>query len=209
MQTPDDIYENGNKLPLIEEFYSLQGEGFNTGKPAYFIRLGGCDIGCKWCDAKFTWNKQFHNLTNVQEIVNNALLVSAKSIVVTGGEPLSYNLDILCQKLKKHNFETFIETSGCYEITGIWDWICLSPKENNPPLEPIYNIANELKVIISSEKDFEWAEINAAKINKNATLFLQPEWSVYDKIISKIVDYIKINPKWRISLQSHKFMNIP
>lgn len=209
MQTPDDIYENGNKLPLVEEFYTLQGEGYNTGKAAYFIRLGGCDIGCKWCDAKFTWNKQFHNLTSVNEIVKNAVATSAKAIVVTGGEPLSYNLNVLCKELKNHNFETFIETSGCYEITGIWDWICLSPKENNPPLEQIYIIANELKVIIYSEKDFEWAEINSTKVRKNCVLYLQPEWSLYNKTINSIVEYIKQNPKWRISLQSHKFMNIP
>ncbi|OFX17816.1 MAG: 7-carboxy-7-deazaguanine synthase QueE [Bacteroidetes bacterium GWA2_31_9] len=209
MQTPDDIYENGNNLPLVEEFYTLQGEGYNTGKAAYFIRLGGCDIGCKWCDAKFTWNKQFHNLTNVNEIVKNALASSARAIVVTGGEPLSYNLNALCKELKNHNFETFIETSGCYEITGIWDWICLSPKENNPPLGQIYKIANELKVIISSEKDFEWAEFNSTKVNENCVLYLQPEWSLYNKTINSIVEYIKQNPKWRISLQSHKFMNIP
>ena len=209
MQTPDDIYENGQKLPLVEEFYTLQGEGFNIGKAAYFIRIGGCDIGCKWCDAKFTWNKQFHNLTDVNEIVKNALTTSARAIVVTGGEPLTYNLNPLCKELKNHNFETFIETSGCYEISGIWDWICLSPKENNPPLNQICEIANELKVIISSEKDFEWAEYNSKKVNQDCVLYLQPEWSLYNKNISSIVEYIKLNPKWRISLQSHKFMNIP
>lgn len=199
----------GKKLPLIEEFYSLQGEGFHTGKAAYFIRVGGCDIGCSWCDSKISWKAETHQLVDVDEIVNKAIQYPAKAVVITGGEPLTYNLDYLCGQLQKNGIETFIETSGAYSLSGNWNWICLSPKEQNPPLDDIYLLANELKVIIQTEDDFKWAEINKKKVNNNCILYLQPEWSHYKTMISKIVDYIKQNPEWKISLQSHKFMKIP
>lgn len=198
-----------NKLPLVEDFYTLQGEGYNTGKAAYFIRLGGCDIGCNWCDAKFTWNANMHQLVEIDEIVRRASDNNSKAVVVTGGEPLSYNLDLLCKKLKEKNIETFIETAGNNKFSGNWDWICLSPKKENPPTDEAYKIANELKVIVHDETDLRWAEENQNKVNTSCLLYLQPEWSVYDKMINIIVEYIKHNPKWRISLQSHKFMNIP
>ncbi|HBF87154.1 MAG TPA: 7-carboxy-7-deazaguanine synthase QueE [Bacteroidales bacterium] len=205
----EKLLEEGKILPLVEEFYTLQGEGYNTGKAAYFIRIGGCDIGCKWCDSKFSWNPELHKTVNVDEIVKNAASQPAKAIVVTGGEPLNYNLDYLCIELKKQKVETFLETAGNKPLTGEWDWICLSPKKNNPPLLDIYKKANELKVIIYSIEDFEWAEEAAKQVRNECILYLQPEWSMYNKIIHQTVSYIKNNPKWKISLQSHKFMNIP
>ena len=204
-----DIFEGGNKLPVIEEFYSLQGEGYNTGKAAYFIRVGGCDICCSWCDSKISWSPDLHSLTPIETIINNVAMTPAKAVVVTGGEPLSYNLDPLCSGLKKNNIQTFLETSGAYAITGIWDWICLSPKKHTPPLPSVYNIAHELKVVIFEDDDFLWAEEAAKNVNTECKLFLQPEWSRYKQNIAKIVEYIKANPKWCISLQAHKFMRIP
>ncbi len=207
--TYDKIFENGNKLPLVEEFYTIQGEGYHTGKAAYFIRVGGCDIGCSWCDTKFSWSPDFHKLQSIDEIISNALKTKTNAFVVTGGEPTTYDLSILCEKLIKHNIASHIETSGVYKLTGKWDWICLSPKKHNPPKEEIYNKANELKVIINNESDFEWAEESAKKVNNDCKLYLQPEWSKYEDIIPMVVEYIKNNPKWNISLQAHKFMHIP
>lgn len=203
------LIDEGLALPLIEDFYSLQGEGFNTGKAAYFIRLGGCDIGCSWCDTKFSWNADFHKLTQTIDIVEKAASFPAKAIVVTGGEPTCYNLEVLCAELKKRNVQTFLETSGVYKLTGSWDWICLSPKRHNPPLAEFFPIANELKVIINNTSDFEWAETNKKNVSPECKLLLQPEWSAYNKIIHEVVDYIKNNPEWVISLQAHKFMKIP
>ncbi len=203
------LLEKGELLPLVEEFYTLQGEGFHTGKAAYFIRLGGCDVGCEWCDTKFSWNPDVHKLTQTDDIIDKALKYKAKAIVITGGEPTHYNLNYLCRKLKFNGFETYIETSGAYQLTGEWDWICLSPKITIPPVQTIFAKANELKIIIQKEDDFIWAEKNAKKVKNNCMLYLQPEWSCYNNIIHKITEYIKENPKWRISLQSHKFMHIP
>ncbi len=200
---------NENKLPLIHEFYSIQGEGYHMGKAAYFIRIGGCDISCHWCDTKTSWNANIFKLVDIKTIVNNVIKNSAKSVVVTGGEPLMYNLDNLCKKLKQNNIETFIETSGSHTLSGKWNWICLSPKKQTPPLEKIYNIADELKVIVYSDDDFEWAEYCSKKVNKNCKLFLQPEWSMRKTNIKKIVEYIKTNIKWKISIQAHKYMKIP
>jgi len=199
----------GKKLPLVEEFYTIQGEGYHTGKPAYFIRIGGCDIGCSWCDTKFSWDPDIHPLVETDRVIENALDTKARAVVVTGGEPLMYDLTYLCSELKKHGVETFVETCGAYPLTGIWDWICLSPKQNAPPLKEIIDIANELKVIIGTKNDIPWAEINAEKVSENCHLYLQPEWSQYNKILPVIVDYVKHNPRWRISIQSHKYMHIP
>ncbi|MDR2653121.1 MAG: 7-carboxy-7-deazaguanine synthase QueE [Prevotellaceae bacterium] len=204
-----DLLQNGNLLPLVEDFYTIQGEGFHSGKPAYFIRLGGCDICCRWCDAKFTWNPKNHPPVEAKKIVERASSFPAKAAVVTGGEPTLYPLGILCNELKNKNIQTFIETSGAYPLTGIWDWICLSPKYQQPPLAEIFPIANELKVIIEKIDDLEWAEENAAKVSKDCMLFLQAEWSKYSEITPIIVEYAKQNPKWNISIQTHKFMNIP
>lgn len=209
MNNEQELIDNGTMLPLVEEFYTLQGEGFNTGKAAYFIRIGGCDIGCKWCDSKFSWNPDIHKPVLVDEIVQNTIKYPAKAIVVTGGEPLNYNLDYLCNQLKLHKVETFLETAGNRKLSGKWDWICLSPKQTAPPLDENLYLAHELKVIVNNENDLLWADECSKKVNKHCILYLQPEWSAYNKMIHIIVDYIKENPQWKISLQSHKFMNIP
>lgn len=209
MHVDIDILQSGKLLPLVEEFYTLQGEGYHTGKAAYFIRIGGCDVGCSWCDAKFTWNAKSFPPVAVEKIVANASQNPAKVIVVTGGEPSLYPLDYLCQKLKEQGFQTHVETSGAHNLTGQWDWICLSPKPQQPPVNGIHMKADELKVIISSKKDIEWAEENARKVKSTCKLYLQPEWSVHSEIIPTIVNYAMENPKWQVSLQAHKFMRIP
>lgn len=209
MNTNIDILENGKLLPLVEDFYTIQGEGFHMGKPAYFIRLGGCDVGCKWCDAKFTWNPKVFPPVLVDEIITRASSYPAQAAVITGGEPSLYPLDYVCSELKKKNIETFIETSGAHALSGIWDWICLSPKKQQAPVDNIHQRANELKVIVEHIEDLKWAEENATKVSKNCLLYLQPEWSSYKKIIQPLVEYAKQHPRWNISIQAHKFMNIP
>jgi 7-carboxy-7-deazaguanine synthase len=189
-----------NGLPVVEEFFSLQGEGFQTGRAAYFIRLGGCDIGCSWCDSRFSWNPEIHPVIETGTLVDHVMESGADSVVVTGGEPLIWNLDVLCDSLKKKNISTFIETSGAYPLSGRWDWICMSPKKNMPPSAEICNMADELKVIIQDIDDFEWAEKYKELVRKDCRLYLQPEWSRFEKIVPGIVEYIKKNPEWRISL---------
>lgn len=201
--------EKGKMLPLMEEFYTIQGEGYNSGKAAYFIRIGGCDVGCHWCDVKESWDASIHPLTLTDTIVYNCNQYPAKAVVVTGGEPSMYQLDYLTLELKKKNILTYVETSGAYLLTGEWDWICLSPKKTMPPLPSIFDTANELKVIVHNKNDFEWAEKNAVLVNGNCKLYLQPEWSKQEQIMPLIVDYVMNNPKWNISLQTHKYMNIP
>lgn len=201
--------KEGLYLPLVEQFYSLQGEGFHTGKAAYFIRLGGCDVGCSWCDTKFAWDPEYHEMTHINSIINTIAEAGADSVVVTGGEPLMYNLNPLCMELKKLSIKTYLETSGTHQLTGIWDWICLSPKKNSPPFGNIYSLAGELKVIIQDADDFTWAETNRAKVPEGCKLYLQPEWSSYKRIIPLMVEYVKRHTEWSISLQSHKYMGIP
>lgn len=198
----------GSMLPLMEEFYTIQGEGFHTGTAAYFIRIGGCDVGCHWCDVKESWNAELHPPTNTDFIVANASKY-VDTVVVTGGEPLMWDMTLLTQKLKENNRKVHIETSGAYDLTGKWDWICLSPKKNKLPTQTVYDNAHELKVIIYNKHDFIFAEEQAALVNKNAILFLQPEWSKKEEMTPLIVDYVMNNPKWRVSLQTHKYLNIP
>ena len=205
----NDILQGGALLPLVEDFYTIQGEGFHTGKPAYFIRLGGCDVGCKWCDAKYTWNPKLYPPTNIEVVVERAVACKAQSIVITGGEPLLYPLECLTERLKARGLQIFLETSGSHPFSGTFDWVCLSPKRKQAPLEEAYGKADELKVIIETDEDFEWAEQNAAKVGEKCLLYLQPEWSVFEQIMPKIVEYAKQNPKWLISIQTHKFMRIP
>ncbi len=193
----------------MEEFYSLQGEGFHTGEAAYFIRVGGCDVGCYFCDVKESWNASIHSPTHIDEIVRRALQKPARSVIVTGGEPMLYDFSYFCEQLHQLNFKTSLETSGSQSLSGSWDWICLSPKQNAPPLETYFSIANELKVIICDETDIKWAEENAKKVSPSCLIYLQPEWSNRRKMMPVIIDYILKNPKWKISLQSHKYMNIP
>jgi organic radical activating enzyme len=199
----------GSKLPLVEEFFSLQGEGFHAGRAAYFIRLGGCDVGCSWCDSRFSWNPDIHPMIGAEAIIGNAVKSGTDSVVVTGGEPLMWNLDYLCNGLKQHNIKTYIETSGAYPLSGKWDWICLSPKKNMPPVDEICSMADELKVIIQDRSDFDWAEKYRTRVNAKCQLFLQPEWSRFERIIPEIIEYIKADPHWRMSLQIHKYMHIP
>jgi len=199
----------GEKLPLVEEFFTIQGEGFHAGKAAWFIRLGGCDVGCNWCDSRFSWNPDLHPLVDTDIIIEHAVNSGIKSVVVTGGEPLMWNLDYLCSRLKESGISTFIETSGAYDLSGNWDWICLSPKKKMPPVGNICSNADELKVIIENKVDFEWAEKYRKMVGKECLLFLQPEWSRFEMIIPEIVGYVKKNPDWRISLQVHKYMHIP
>jgi organic radical activating enzyme len=200
---------DGKLLPVMEEFYSLQGEGFNTGQAAYFVRIGGCDVGCKWCDVKESWNAFLFPPSLTDLIIEHVLQNPAKAVVVTGGEPLLYNLEYLCRELKRGGVRTFLETSGSQPLSGEWDWICLSPKKESPPLHDVVEKANELKVIIEDSADFSWAEENAELVSNGCILYLQPEWSQREKIMPQIIYYIQANPKWKISLQSHKYMSIP
>ena len=200
--------EKGEMLPLMEEFYTIQGEGYHTGTAAYFVRIGGCDVGCHWCDVKESWNAELHPPTPTDSIVENAVKYS-ETIVVTGGEPLMWDMTLLTQKLKEKGLKVHIETSGAYALSGNWDWICLSPKKNKLPTQTVYDYANELKVIIHNKHDFIFAEEQAEKVNSKAILFLQPEWSKKEEMTPLIVDYVMKNPKWRVSLQTHKFLNIP
>lgn len=197
----------GKMLPLMEAFYTIQGEGYYTGTPAYFIRIGGCDVGCHWCDVKESWNADLHPPTAVEKIVSDA--EKYKTVVVTGGEPLMWNMQLLTQKLHQKNIRVHIETSGAYKITGKWDWFCLSPKKNKLPTTEAYKAANELKIIIHNKHDFLFAEEQAKNVTSNALLLLQPEWSKKDKITPLIIDYVMKHPKWKISLQTHKYLNIP
>lgn len=200
--------EKGMMLPLMEEFYTIQGEGYHTGTAAYFIRIGGCDVGCHWCDVKESWNAALHPPTHVDAIVDNASMFS-ETVVITGGEPLTWDMTALTTKLKEKNRKVHIETSGAYPLTGIWDWICLSPKKNKLPTQTVYDNAHELKVIIYNKHDFIFAEEQAQRVNKDAILFLQPEWSKKEEMTPLIVDYVMKNPQWRVSLQTHKYLNIP
>jgi len=200
---------NQNLLPVVEDFYSLQGEGYYTGTAAYFIRLAGCDVGCHWCDTKPSWHIFPFQWTNCDNIIQKILTAKAKTVVVTGGEPFTYNLSYLSNELEKYNINKHIETSGTEPISGKWNWISFSPKPWKKALDYFFNIANELKIIIQNEEDFLWAEECKSKVNANCKLFLQPEWSSFNKIIPHIVEYIKKHDYWRISIQTHKFMKIP
>lgn len=193
----------------MEAFYTIQGEGYHSGKAAYFIRLGGCDIGCHWCDVKESWDADLHPLTDTDAIVAKAASFPGKAVVVTGGEPLLYNLDYLCRELQNQGISTFIETSGAYPLSGSWDWICLSPKKFKAPLPGILPVAGELKVIVFNKSDIAWAEEYAQEVGAQTRLYLQPEWSRAAQMMPLIVEYVKQNPKWQVSLQTHKFMNIP
>ena len=203
------VKTEARKLPVMEAFYTLQGEGFHQGKAAYFIRLGGCDVGCHWCDVKDSWDASQHPQKTVGEIVQEAVKYPSRLAVITGGEPLMYDLAELTRELKQAEFTINSETSGAYPLSGKLDWICFSPKKFKAPLPEIYQRAHELKIIIYNKSDFHWAEQFAEKMNPQCQLFLQPEWSVAEKVLPQIIEYVQQNPQWRISLQTHKFMHIP
>ena len=196
-------------LPVMEAFYTIQGEGYHQGRAAYFIRLGGCDVGCVWCDVKDSWDADAHPRISVEDIVAEALRHPGRLAVITGGEPLMHDCTALTNQLKKAGFSTNIETSGAYPVSGSWDWICLSPKKFKAPLPGILPLANELKVVIYNKSDFQWAEQWAAQVTPQCRLFLQPEWSRSATVTPLIIEYIKDNPKWEFSLQLHKYINVP
>ena len=205
----NQVPEDGTMLPLMEEFYTIQGEGYHTGKAAYFIRLGGCDVGCHWCDVKESWDAELHPLTSADTIVENAKKHPSQTVVITGGEPLLYNLTYLTEQLKAAGIKIFLETSGAYPLTGYWDWICLSPKKFKGPRQEVLSAAGELKVIVFNKSDFKWAEEHAQFVGADCKLYLQPEWSKAAEMTPLIIDYVKENPRWEISLQTHKYLNIP
>ncbi|MDB5199973.1 MAG: Radical domain protein [Chitinophagaceae bacterium] len=204
-------------LPVMEAFYTLQGEGYYQGRAAYFIRLGGCDVGCVWCDVKESWDVTKHPLKTIDEIVEDAKLISSPTgrgregalVVVTGGEPLMHDLTELTNALHKAGFQTNIETSGSSPLSGNWDWICLSPKKFKAPLPEILQKAHELKVVVFNKSDLDWAEKYVALVAPDCKLYLQPEWEKASMVTPMIIDYIKSNPKWELSLQIHKYINVP
>jgi len=202
------LVNEGKMLPLMEEFYTIQGEGAHTGTAAYFIRIGGCDVGCHWCDVKESWDANLHPPTAINTIVENTKK-HAKTVVITGGEPLIWDMNPLTKALKNTGVKTHIETSGAYQLSGVWDWICLSPKKTKLPVNEIYEHAHELKMIIHNKNDFKFAEEQALKVSKKCELYLQPEWSNREKMTAFIVDYVMEHPQWKISLQTHKYLNIP
>lgn len=197
-----------SKIPVMESFYSIQGEGTHTGKPSYFIRLAGCDVNCHWCDVKDSWGINENQFKTVKEIVNDVLKSPAEIIIITGGEPLMHDLTDLTDALKENNKKIHLETSGTHPISGNFDWICFSPKKFKKPLNNFFEISDELKIIIFNDSDFKWAEDILKKIKNNPELIFQPEWSKSKKNNLKILEYIKDNPKWRISLQTHKYLGV-
>ena len=196
-------------LPVMESFYTLQGEGFHQGKAAYFIRLGGCDVGCVWCDVKESWNPELHAKQSIEQIVEKAKYNPCRLAVVTGGEPTMHNLESLTRALQSEGFSTNLETSGSHPLTGSWDWICLSPKKFKPPLPAILLRADELKIVVFNTSDFMWAEKYASLVSPACHLYLQPEWDKAGVVTPMIIDYIKANPQWQLSLQIHKYINVP
>lgn len=198
-----------SSLPVMESFYTIQGEGFHQGRAAYFIRLGGCDVGCVWCDVKESWDAAAHQHFTVEEIVKKASEQPARLAVITGGEPTLYDLNELTAQLKTAGFEINIETSGAHPLTGKFDWVCLSPKKFKPPVESILKQADELKIIVFNKSDFKWAESFAAKVAPDCMLFLQPEWSKRDEMTPLIIEYVKAHPQWQISIQMHKYIDVP
>ncbi|MFT7035238.1 MAG: 7-carboxy-7-deazaguanine synthase [Cyclobacteriaceae bacterium] len=198
-----------DELPVMEIFYSIQGEGFHAGKPAVFVRLGGCDVGCHWCDVKESWDENDHPRMSVEDILGEVSNHSAKTVIVTGGEPLMYNLDLLTNAFRKYGYKMHLETSGVYQLTGKWDWITFSPKKFKKPEQSIYSVADEIKAIVFNQSDFAFAESFISYLRDECYQYLQPEWSKSDQMTPFIIDYAKAHPKWNISLQTHKYLNIP
>tara|TARA_Y100001978_G_C23702869_1_gene442429 strand:- start:7647 stop:8252 length:606 start_codon:yes stop_codon:yes gene_type:complete len=196
-------------FPIMEEFLTIQGEGFYSGRPAYFIRLGGCDVGCVWCDVKESWDANNHHVNSTEEIIARVKNIDSDFIVLTGGEPAMYDLSEICKGLKALNKTVAIETSGTYPLKGKLDWYTFSPKKFKKPIPEAYEKANELKVVIYHKSDFRWAQKHAEKVKKQCLLYMQPEWSKKDDLMDEIISFVKRNKGWRISLQTHKFMNIP
>ena len=209
MNVAEPVFTDRTTLPVMEHFYTIQGEGFHQGRAAYFIRLGGCDVGCVWCDVKDSWDADKHPQYTLDDIISEVEKTAAKLVVITGGEPLMHDLDELTRRLQAKGFETNIETSGSHPLSGGWNWICLSPKKFKAPLPEILPKANELKVVVFNKSDFAWAEKYAALVAPGCRLYLQPEWDKAAEITPLIIDYVKANPKWQMSLQIHKYINVP
>ena len=207
MQVKD--VDTSHHVPVMEYFYTIQGEGSYSGRAAFFIRLAGCDVGCVWCDVKESWDMSEHPLLTIDFLVNEVVSSGSDFVVITGGEPAMYDLSTLVNRLKERTIEVAIETSGTYPLVGAIDWYCFSPKKFKAPVDEAYIKASELKIIINHPSDFTWAEEHSAKVSTNCKLFLQPEWSKQERFLPQIIDYVKEHPKWRISLQTHKYMNIP
>lgn len=201
--------KKSEKLPVMEHFYTIQGEGVYSGTAAYFVRIGGCDVGCSWCDVKESWDEKKHPFFTVNEISSWLEKDNPNIAVITGGEPLMYDMQELTENIQQKGIRTHIETSGAYELSGTWDWITLSPKKFKFPVDSVIEKANELKIIVFNKSDFDWAEKYAAQVNENCVLLLQPEWGKAAQITPMIIDYVKQNPKWKISLQTHKYLEIP
>lgn len=202
-------FNSGRVLPVMEHFHSLQGEGYHTGAAAYFFRIGGCDVGCHWCDVKESWNAATHPLVDVDKLIEEVNIPKHTGIVITGGEPLMYNLNYFTSQLKLRGYTLHLETSGAYALNGNCDWICVSPKKNKPPLPEMLKKAHELKVIIHNQNDFEWAKQHAQCVSSECKLYLQPEWSKLKEIQMDVISFVQHNPIWKISLQTHKYLNIP
>lgn len=209
MENHNELLDKGLLLPLMESFYSIQGEGFHTGKAAYFMRVGGCDVGCSFCDEKESWDARKHPLTMVEELLKDLLQTPARTVVVTGGEPCLYNLNFLCKRLKDNGIARHIETSGSEALSGEWEWICFSPKKGTLIRPEFFQQAHEMKVIIEATEDLQWAEANAAQLHPGCKCYLQPEWSRREAMMPLITDYILEHPEWKVSIQTHKYMHIP
>ena len=195
-------------LPIMETFYSIQGEGYYQGHAAFFIRLAGCDVGCIWCDVKESWDANQHTHRSIEDLVNEVKTTNAKIVIITGGEPLMYDCSLLTTALRKAGFQVHLETSGAYPLSGEWDWICVSPKKFKAPLDEVLSQASELKVVVFNKTDFDWAISNAIKVSDNCLLYLQPEWSKEKEILVLMTEFIQMNPNWNLSLQIHKYMNV-
>ena len=198
-----------NSIPIMEHFYTIQGEGCHSGKPAYFVRTGGCDVGCVWCDVKESWDADAHPKMDVARIAETINATNAKIAVITGGEPLMYDMMPLTKAIQEKDIKTHIETSGAYDLTGCWDWITYSPKKFKAPLPEVALAANELKVIVFNKSDLDWALEHAKTVNESCLLYLQPEWDQREAMMPLIVEFVKQNPQWQISIQSHKYLNVP
>ena len=203
------LLDAGELLPLMESFYSIQGEGYFSGSPAFFLRIGGCDVGCHWCDVKESWDADLHPPTSLENIITEIKKENVKTVVITGGEPLMWNLNPLTSRLKKEGYNIHLETSGAYPLSGNFDWICLSPKKQSITLDSIKKYVNELKIIVHNKNDLHYAEEQRNNLSSDCKLYLQPEWSKKNKMIPIIIDFVKSNKDWVISLQNHRYMNIP
>jgi 7-carboxy-7-deazaguanine synthase len=205
---PTNIISSVTHLPVMENFYTIQGEGAYTGYASYFIRLAGCDVGCVWCDVKESWNVNDHPMVAISDLITEALSVEAPIVVITGGEPLMHNLDNLTQQLHLQNKRTHIETSGSSPLSGQWNWICISPKKFKPALPEVLQAAHELKVVIFNKSDLAWAETFTTQVSEDCKLYLQPEWDKAESVLPLIISYIQENPKWNLSLQVHKWIGV-